>query len=92
MGHEEIEGFLAILANKRRVAASTHKQALSALLFLYREVLGVHLPWLDGVQRTRTPKRIPSVLTVAKVNTAVGATARHGSAIPSSVWHWHAFD
>ena len=45
------------------MAASTHNQALSALLFLYREVLGMDLPWLDGVQRPRTPKRIPSVLT-----------------------------
>jgi site-specific recombinase XerD len=67
MGQQEIEGFLAMLANERWVAAATHNQALSALLFLYREVLGVNLPWLDGVQRPRTPKRIPSVLTTAEV-------------------------
>jgi len=66
-GREVIEAFLAILTNERRVAASTHNQALSALLFLYREVLAVDLPWLDGVQRPRTPKRIPAVLTVADV-------------------------
>ena len=65
MGQPEIEGFLVMLANERQVAAATHNQALSALLFLYREVLGMDLPWLDGVQRPRTPKRIPSVLTVA---------------------------
>ena len=67
MGQPEIEGFLAMLANERQVAAATHNQALSALLFLDREVLGMDLPWLDGVQRPRTPKRIPSVLTVAEV-------------------------
>jgi site-specific recombinase XerD len=67
MVREEIECFLAMLTNERRVAASTHNQALSALLFLYREVLEVDLPWLDGVQRPRTPKRIPSVLTTTEV-------------------------
>jgi len=40
---------------------------LNALRFLYREVLGMDLPWLDGVQRPRTPKRIPSVVTLAEV-------------------------
>lgn len=73
MGREEIESFLSMLANERRVAASTHNQALSALLFLYREVLAVDLPWLDGVQRPRTPKRIPSVLTVAEVAALLSA-------------------
>ena len=73
MGQLEIEGFLAMLANERRVAAATHNQALSALLFLYREVLGMDLPWLDGVQRPRTPKRIPSVLTVAEVAALLSA-------------------
>ena len=63
MGQLEIEGFLARLANERWVAAAMHNQALSALIFLYRKVLGVDLLWLDGVQRPRTPKRIPSVLT-----------------------------
>ena len=73
MGPLEIEGFLAMLANERRVAASTHNQALSALLFLYHGVLGMDLPWLDGVQRPRTPKRIPSVLTVAEVASVLSA-------------------
>lgn len=73
MGQLEIEGFLAMLANERRVAAATHNQALSALLFLYREVLGMDLPWLDGVQRPRTPKRIPSVLTVDEVAVVLSA-------------------
>ena len=67
MGAAEVEAFLTMLATERRVAASTHNQALSALLFLYREVLCVDLPWLDGINRPSTPKRIPTVLTTAEV-------------------------
>ena len=73
MGGPEIEAYLGMLANERCVAASTHNQALSALLFLYRQVLGVNLPWLDGIERPRTPKRIPSVLTVAEVAALLAA-------------------
>ena len=47
MGAAEVQAFLSMLANERRVAAATHRQALSALLFLYREVLGVDMPWLQ---------------------------------------------
>jgi integron integrase len=67
MGAPEIEGFLAMLATERHVSAATHNQALSALLFLYREVLDVDLPWLDNIVRPRSPKRIPSVLTQSEV-------------------------
>ena len=56
-----------MLATERHVSASTHNQALSALLFLYREVLGVNLPWLDGVNRPAQKRRIPSVLTQDEV-------------------------
>ena len=45
------------------MAASTHNQALSALLFLYRDVLGVDLPWMDEVIRAKRPARSPVVLT-----------------------------
>jgi hypothetical protein len=45
------------------VAASTQNQARSALLFLYKEVLGVELPWLDGVELAKKPRRLPVVLT-----------------------------
>lgn len=65
-----------MLAKERRVAAVTHNQALSALLFLYREVLGMDLPWLDGVQRLRAPKSIPSVLAVAEEATVLAAQGR----------------
>src|SRR4051812_14200683 len=62
MGAREVEGFLTMLATERRVSSSTHNQALSALLFLYREVIGIDLPWLTEVTRPSRAKRIPTVL------------------------------
>jgi integron integrase len=67
MGAAEVEAFLTMLATQRRVSSSTHNQALSALLFLYREVLDLQLPWMDGIQRPGYAKRIPSVLTKDEV-------------------------
>ena len=67
MGAREVEAFLTMLATERKVSASTHNQALSALLFLYREVLDIDLPWLDNVNRPTSPRRIPSVLTKDEV-------------------------
>jgi integron integrase len=67
MGAAEVEAFLSSLAVDRQVAASTQKQALAALLFLYREVLGVDLPWLDGVTRAKQRVHVPVVLTQAEV-------------------------
>ena len=61
MGGPQVEAFLSHLATDARVAASTQNQALSALLFLYREVLQADLPWLDGVVRAKRPKRVPVV-------------------------------
>ena len=52
-----------MLATERKVSASTHNQALSAILFLYREVLAIQLPWLDGIGRPQQKRRIPSVMT-----------------------------
>ena len=63
MGAREVEAFLTDLATRGRVAASTQNQALSALLFLYREVLGVELPWLENIRRAKKPERLPTVLT-----------------------------
>lgn len=62
MGRPEVELFLSWLTNKRKVSASTHSQALSALLFLYGKVLGVDLPWMSGLDRPRSTKRLPVVL------------------------------
>ncbi|MEZ6037409.1 MAG: integron integrase [Planctomycetota bacterium] len=67
LGGEEVERFLNHLANQGRVAAATQSQALCALLFLYRKVLGVDLPWLDGLERVRRPRRLPSVMSRAEV-------------------------
>lgn len=67
MGAAEIERFLTHLAVEGKVAAATQNQAKSALLFLYREVLEVQLPWLDNIESAKTPKRLPVVLTQAEV-------------------------
>jgi len=63
MGAPEVTRYLSALATTGQVAASTQNQALSALLFLYRDVLGVDLPWLDEIVRARRPVRLPVVLT-----------------------------
>ena len=63
MGAEEIRQFLSHLAVEGQVAASTQNVALCALLFLYRDVLGVELPYVEGIQRAKRPVRIPVVFT-----------------------------
>jgi integrase len=63
MGRIEVESFLTSLAVERNVSAATQNQALSALLFLYKEVLEIELPWLDNVTRAKKPARLPTVLT-----------------------------
>lgn len=67
MGQREVEAFLTLLAARGNVAASTQNQALAALLFLYREVLGRELPWMDDIRRAKRPRRLPSVLTADEV-------------------------
>jgi integron integrase len=67
LGPAEVERFLTHLAVRRRVSSSTQNQAKSALLFVYREVLGVELPWLDGVVSAKQPRRLPVVLTQDEV-------------------------
>ena len=68
MGAVEVEAFLSDLAVRGDVAASTQNQALCALLFLYREVLGQELPWMDDIRRAKKPKRVPTVLTRDEVS------------------------
>lgn len=67
MGAVEVESFLSDLATVRDVAAGTQNQALAAVLFLYREVLGIELPWLDNVVRAKRPQRVPTVLSQGEV-------------------------
>ncbi|WP_432720099.1 phage integrase N-terminal SAM-like domain-containing protein [Jeongeupia wiesaeckerbachi] len=63
MGKAEIEAFLSHLAVDRNVTASTQNQAKAALLFLYREVLALELPWLADITQAKASSRLPVVLT-----------------------------
>jgi integron integrase len=67
MGADEVNAFLTSLAVESNVAVSTQNQALSALLFLYRDVLGDPLPWIADIVRARRPERLPVVLTPEEV-------------------------
>lgn len=79
MGADEVNAFLTSLAIDARVAAATQNQALCAILFLYRVVLGNPLPWLDDLVRAQRPVRLPVVLTRDEVTSVLqrmdGATA-----------------
>jgi site-specific recombinase XerD len=60
---DAINRFLTDLAVREKVAASTQRQALSAILFLYREVLKIDPPWIDDIVRAKQPERLPTVLS-----------------------------
>ena len=76
MGAEEISRFLTWLAVDRRVSASTQNQALNAILFLYREVLGKEIGYVNGVVRARQPNRLPVVLTRQEVKAILSVLTR----------------
>ena len=78
MGGPELEAYLSWLANARDVAVSTHRQALSALLFLYQKVLGQDLPWMEAIGRPKREPRLPVVLSVNEV-------ARGGVSMPGAL-------
>src|SRR5690349_18470177 len=63
LGGPEVEAFLSHLAIQRNVAAATQAQALAAILFLYKRVMNLDLPWLGDVVRAKRPKRLPVVLS-----------------------------
>ncbi len=69
LGAAEVQAFLSHLAVERQVSASTQNQAKAALLFLYKRVLGVDLPWLDEVVQARERRRLPVVLSPGEVRT-----------------------
>jgi integrase len=71
LGHEGVEKFLSHLAVDAKVGASTQNQALQALLFLYRQVLDIDLPWLENVTRASRPERLPVVLTPSEVRSVL---------------------
>ena len=93
MGAAEVEAFLTHLAVEGKVAAATQNQALSALLFLYREVLEINLPWLDQVVRAKRPARLPVVLTRQEVTAVLNRMSGvYGAAGTLALWHGHALD
>jgi integron integrase len=73
MAAHEVTAFLTHLANERNVSASTQSQAKSALLFLYKQVLGIELPWLDEIVQAKRGTRLPVVLTPREVRDLVNA-------------------
>src|SRR5262249_55076043 len=78
MGRPRSSGFSSSLTVDGGVSASTQNQALAAILFLYRDVLGIVLPWMDGIVRARRSQRLPVVLTRHEVAALFDALAsRH---------------
>ena len=73
IGEHEIASFLTDLAVRGGVSSSTQNQALAALLFLYRDVLGIQLTWTDDVVRAKRPRRLPVVLTKREVRAVLTA-------------------
>ncbi len=67
MGGPEVGAFLSHLAGERGLATSSHRQALSALLFLYGKVLCVNLPWMKDIGRPQASRRLPVVLSAEEV-------------------------
>jgi integron integrase len=79
MGSAEVEAFLTHLAAVRGLSVSSHRQALSALLFLYGKVLGRQLPWMDEIGRPVPKRRLPVVLSVDEVAAVLqGLDGVHG--------------
>jgi len=79
LGEKDVILFLSHLATDRKVSATTQNQALSAILFLYKEVLKRKLEWLDGIVRAKRPQRLPVVLTHGEVRRVLGRM--HGTTL-----------
>lgn len=72
LGKQEVEAFLTQLASDQRVSAGTQNQALAAILFLYRDVLDIDLPWMENVVRAKRSRRAPVVLSRQEVDRLLG--------------------
>lgn len=83
LSRADVESFLTWLASERGVSTSTHKQALSALLFLYQQVLGLHLPWMAEIGRPNTERRLPTVLSAEEVGAMLATLAGQGAHGPA---------
>src|SRR6266581_8709468 len=79
LGQAHVTRFLSNLAVDRRVSASTQNQALSALVFLYRDVLDVPVGWLAALVRAKRPQRVPVVLTRDEVRRVLARLRGRGA-------------
>src|SRR5216117_1392256 len=77
LGEADLARFLSSLAVEQGVSASTQNQAIAALLFLYREVLGVRVGWLVNLVRAKRPERLPVVLTRAEAHAVLEIGRAH---------------
>lgn len=75
MGAAEVSAFLSWLASERAVSASTQRQALAGVLFLYQKVLEVEIGWVDNIVRAKQPQRLPTVLTVDETRALLAHTS-----------------
>ena len=86
LGGPEVERFLTHVATVEHVASSTHRQALAALLYLYRRVLGVELPWMRGIGRPRAQVQVPVVLSREEVARVLAAIDRQHQLVASVLY------
>ena len=77
LGGDRVQAWLTHLAEEREVSASTQRQARSAMLFLYRQVLGLQLPWLNDIVSAKQPQRLPTVLSQEEVKRLMQALPRN---------------
>jgi integron integrase len=75
MGQVEVSAYLTWLATEQQVSASTQRQALHGILFMYQAALGIEIGWIDGIVRAKQPQRLPTVLTVAETAAVLAATS-----------------
>ena len=75
LGAAEVGAFLSWLASDRQVSASTQRQALAAVLFLYQKVLEMEIGWVDNIVRAKQPVRLPTVLTVNETRALLAHTS-----------------
>lgn len=75
MGQAEVSAFLTWLATDGKVSASTQRQALHGILFMYQQALGIEIGWVDGIVRAKQPQRLPTVLSVQEVTAVLACSS-----------------
>lgn len=85
LGGDRVQAWLSHLATDLDVSASTQSQALSAVLFLYQQVLGLRMPWMDNIVRARPSRHLPIVLSVPEVQRLLAALPRNSSGLALSL-------